>query len=65
MMLYYIFFSCIIIQARRIVTKPYLSKYMNGILPLYWKIGNTDSFPAGQLHKRIFNKFPINNIILK
>lgn len=58
-MIYYILLFCTIIQGHRIVTKPNLNRYMNGILPLYWKIGNSNNFSPGQLHKRVFNNFPI------
>ena len=59
MILYYILLACTICNARKIITKPYLNRFMNGILPLYWKIGTSDNFNPGQLHKRIFNNFPI------
>ena len=45
--------------ARHIVTKPYLNRFMEGVIPLYWKIGNSNDFLPNQLNKRIFNNFPI------
>lgn len=59
MIIYYLSLLIVINHARRIVTKPYITKFMNNITPLYWKIGNSDDFLSEQLYKREFNNFPI------
>ena len=47
------------VTSRKIVTKPFINKFMNKITPLYWKIGKSYEFQSDQLYTRHFNKLPI------
>ena len=62
MILYYIFLLAVLsvfVNSRKIITKPYLTRNMDGVMPLYWKIGTSNDYLPNQLYKRVFNDFPI------
>ena len=57
-LLYLLNITYILSTTKKITTKPSVKHY-NHILPLFWKVGKSEKLYKGDLHRFIFDDYPI------